>query len=164
MRKNKSLKQKQQQKIKDNLQLTDHNKFNILKSISNNKLLIGLVAIFVNIGSRYVELKLTNGQEMMLRGIAREVLIFCITLLMTRDIVIALILTASFLVMSRYIFNENSKFCMLPDKYKNLNTIIDTNNDNVVSDEEIKTAEKILQKAKDQQQLSNKIFMLNNLY
>ena len=162
MRKNKSSKLKLQEKT-NKLQEQDIAKFDFIKNISNNKLLIGLVAIFVNIGSRYVELKFTKGQEMILRGIAREVLIFCITLLMTRDVVIALILTASFLVMSRYIFNENSKFCILPAKYKNLTTIIDSNNDNIVSEEEIKAAEKILQKAKDQQQLSNKLFMLNNM-
>ena len=44
-----------------------------LNNISTSKLFIGLMMIFMNLGSRYIEIKLTKGQEMILKNIAREV-------------------------------------------------------------------------------------------
>ena len=136
---------------------------NIIESISNNKFLIGLVAIFVNIGSRYIEFNFTHNQELLMRSVAKEVLIFAVTLMMTRDIIIAIILTTVFIILSNFIFNDQSKFCVLPEKYKKLDSVIDTNNDGVVTETEIKNAEKILQQAKNQKEFHNKIFMLDNL-
>jgi len=134
-----------------------------IESLSNNKLLIGLVAIFVNIGSRYIELKLTPNQEALLRNIGREVLIFTITLLYTRDLINAILITAAFIILSQYAFNEQSSLCILPKKYKKLNSAMDLNKDGVISEDEIRKAEQILEKAKNQQHLYNKVFMLNNL-
>ena len=134
-----------------------------IESLSNNKLLIGLVAIFVNIGSRYIELKLTPNQEALLRNIGREVLIFTITLLYTRDLINAILITAAFIILSQYAFNEQSSLCILPEKYKNLHSAMDLNKDGVISKDEIRKAEQILEKAKNQQHLYNKVFMLNNL-
>ena len=35
----------------------------LFQNLSNNKILIGIVAIFVNIGSRYIPMNLTKNQE-----------------------------------------------------------------------------------------------------
>ena len=136
---------------------------NLIETLSNNKLLIGLVAIFVNIGSRYIELNLTPNQETLLRKVGREVLIFTISLLYTRDLVVAILITSAFIILFQYAFNEDSNLCILPEKYKKLHLAADLNTDGVVSAEEIVKAEQILQKAKNQQHLYNKVFMLNNL-
>ena len=98
-----------------------------------------------------------------MRSVAKEVLIFAVTLMMTRDIIIAIILTTVFIILSNFIFNDQSKFCVLPEKYKKLDSVIDTNQDGVVTETEIKNAEKILQQAKNQKEFHNKIFMLDNL-
>lgn len=134
-----------------------------IENISNNKLLIGLVAIFVNIGSRYIDLKLTPNQEALIRNVGREILIFTITLLYTRNLIIAIMITAAFIIIFQYAFNEQSSLCILPDKYKNLYVAMDLNRDGVVSPEEIQKAEQVLERAKNQKQLYNKVFMLNNL-
>ena len=136
---------------------------NTLTNINTNKLFIGLMMIFMNIGSRYIEFKLTKGQEMIIKSIAREMLIFTIAFIGTRDIFIALIITAIFIILSSFIFNENSKLTVLPKKYKKLNNIIDTNNDGRVSDEELEKAYEVLKRARDDKQLDNKINMLNNI-
>ena len=104
-------------------------------NIASNKLFLGLMMIFMNIGSRYIEIKLTKGQEMVVKNIAREVLIFTIAFMGSRDIFIALIITAVFIILSNFVFNENSKFNILPEKYKKINSIIDTNDDGIVSQE-----------------------------
>ena len=83
--------------------------FKFLSNINTNKLFIGLMVIFMNLGSRYIEIKLTKGQEMILKNIAREVLIFTIAFMGSRDIFIALVVTAVFIILSNFVFNENSK-------------------------------------------------------
>ena len=62
-----------------------------LKHINESKLVIGLAMIMLNIGSKYVDFKFSKSQEQMLRnGIARELLIFTIVFMGTRDILYAI--------------------------------------------------------------------------
>ena len=66
----------------------------------------------------------------------------------TRDIYTALGLTAIFTVLSDHLFNEESKYCIVPEQYRVLDKLIDTNNDGIISESEIKSAVAILEKAK----------------
>jgi hypothetical protein len=52
-------------------------------------------------------------------------------------------------------------FCL--KNIKNLANIIDTNNDGEVSREELEKAYEVLRKAREQDQLTNKINMLSNI-
>ena len=134
------------------------NKFDIfMKDLGTNKLLIGIFMIFMNIGSRYIELKLTKGQEMIMKNIAREVLIFTIAFIHTKDLIISFIITGIFIILANFVFNEKSKYSILPEKYKKLAEIIDTNNDNVISENEINKAYDTLKKARGQIDNYNKI-------
>ena len=54
--------------------------------------------------------------------------------------------------MANYLFNEESKYNILPNKYKQLSQTT-ANNDKIVSDHEINNAYETLKKAK--QQISN---------
>jgi len=133
-------------------------KFDIfMRDLGTNKLLIGIFMIFMNIGSRYIELKLTKGQEMILKNIAREVLIFTIVFVATKDLIISFIITGIFIILANFVFNEKSKYSILPEKYKKLASLIDTNNDNVISENEINKAYDILKKARGQIDKYNKI-------
>jgi uncharacterized membrane protein (DUF485 family) len=133
-------------------------KFDIfMRDLGTNKLLIGIFMIFMNIGSRYIELKLTKGQEMILKNIAREVLIFTIVFVATKDLIISFIITGIFIILANFVFNEKSKYSILPEKYKKLASLIDTNNDNVISENEINKAYDILKKARGQIDNYNKI-------
>ena len=136
---------------------------NFFDNLSTSKLFLGLMMIFMNIGSRFIELKLTKGQEMIFKNIAREVLIFTIAFMGSRDIFIALIITAVFIILSNFVFNENSKYCIMPEKYKKLESVLDTNKDGKVSQEELDKAYEILKKANNQEKLNNKLNMLNNM-
>lgn len=125
-------------------------KFNVLSFIENlntNKLFIGIVIIFMNIGTRHIEIKLTKTQEKIFKSAAREILIFSIAFIGTRDIILSFIITAAFIVLSQYVFNENSRFNILPKKLKQLESTLDTNNDGKISQEEIDKALKILKDA-----------------
>jgi hypothetical protein len=133
-----------------------------MRDLGTNKLLIGVFMIFMNIGSRYIELKLTKGQEMILKNIAREVLIFTIAFINTKDLIISFIITGIFIILANFIFNEKSKYSILPEKYKKLASLIDTNNDNVISENEINKAYDILKKARGQIDNYNKIKTLES--
>ena len=117
--------------------LKKYSPIKILQNVSTSKILLGIFMIFMNIGSRYIELKLTNGQEMILKNIAREVLIFTISFIATKDLLTSFAITAVFIILANFVFNEKSKYNILPEKYKKLASIIDTNKDKIISDDEI---------------------------
>jgi len=130
-----------------------------LKHINESKFVIGIAMILLNIGSKYVDFKFTKTQEQMLRnGIAREILIFTIVFMGTRDILYAILLTSAFIILSEYVFNEKSEYCLVSDKFKKISALIDTNNDNAVSPEEEAKALMTLKKAEKNrdQNLHNK--------
>jgi hypothetical protein len=79
-------------------------------------------------------------------------------------IITSLILTAIFTLLSDYIFNEDSPYCIVPEKYRILNKLIDTNENGEVSEVELNEAISILEKAKKQkhQQDQKKTFLTFN--
>ena len=146
--------------------LNNYNSINISKffdNISTSKLFLGIMMIFMNIGSRYIELSLTKSQEMIFKNIAREILIFTIAFMGSRDILISLIITAVFIILSNFVFNEKCKYNLLPSKYKKVIDAMDFNEDGKVTQDEIDKAHAILEKAKNQEKNNNKLDALNNL-
>ena len=105
----------------------------------------------MNIGSRYIQVKFSKSQEAFMKNnIVREVLIFAVCWMATRDLYLSIILTTCFYILTEYVFNEDSKFCVLPDKYKQFHLALDTDGDGEISQKEITDAVEILKKAKQQ--------------
>jgi uncharacterized membrane protein len=91
--------------------------FEFLNVLNSSKYFTGIMMILLNIGSRFVEIKLSDSMEAYIKyNIAKELLIFTIAWMGTRDIVVSLVLTAVFIVLSEFLLNNKSKFCVLPDK------------------------------------------------
>ena len=104
--------------------------FNFADKINNSKLFAGLVMIMLNIGSKYITIKLSKSQEEYLKNsIARQLLIFSIIWMGTRDIILSIFITASFIVLTDHLFNEESNYCVIPNFLKNHAHILDANND-----------------------------------
>ena len=135
------------EKLFNNYKFQDFTINSFISNLNTNKFFIGIMMIFMNLGSRYIEIKLTKSQETILKNIAREVLIFTIAFMGSRDIVIAIIITAAFIILSKYVFNENSKFNILPKDLKKLESSLDLDGDGKVSDKEIEQAIELLKKA-----------------
>ena len=133
-----------------------------LTNLNNSKFFSGLVMIMLNIGSKYITIELSKTQEEYLRNnVARQLLIFSICWMGTRDIYLALGLTAIFTVLTQFLFNEKSSLCILPKSVRALHDVLDTNKDNIVSDDEIKNALEILNKAKKNGDMRQKMEALN---
>ena len=134
--------------------------FELLNTLNNSKYFTGIMMILLNIGSRFVEIKLSDSMESFIKyNIAREVLIFTMAWMGTRDIIVALILTASFMILSEFLLNNKSNYCILPDKYKYLK--VDTNQDEKISDSEINKAIETLEKARKQKEKERNSELLN---
>ena len=122
---------------------------NSLNNLNHNKFFAGLVMILLNIGSKYISIKLSKTQESYLKhSIARQLLIFAICWMGTRDIMTSLILTTLFIVLTQHLFHEKSKFCILPESWKVFEDVLDLDGDGKVSDDEVKKAMKILKQAR----------------
>ena len=117
-------------------------------NINSSKLLYGLGIIILNLFSKYVQINLSKSQEAYIRNaITRELFIFTVIFVGTHDIITSILLTAAFLILSNTVFNERSKFCIMSEKYKKLDKVLDTNNDNYISDIEIERERDILYRA-----------------
>ena len=124
-----------------------------ISSLNSNMFFAGIMMLTLNIGSRYVQLNLSPSAESYLKyAITKEFLVFTIAWMGTRNIYVALTLTAVFVVLADYAFNDKSNFCILPEKFKKLQDSIDMNNDKIISELEIKSAMDILEKAKKQRE------------
>ena len=51
---------------------------NYIDSLTNDKLFLGMAVLFLNIASRYIDLKLTKNQELLISQIGKEILVFFI--------------------------------------------------------------------------------------
>jgi uncharacterized membrane protein len=136
------------------------NPFEVLNTLNNSKYFTGIMMILLNIGSRFVEIKLNDSMESFIKyNIAREVLIFTMAWMGTRDIIVSIVLTAAFMVLSEFLLNHKSNYCILPDKYKYLK--VDTNQDGKISDTEINKAIETLEKARKQKENERNSEFLN---
>lgn len=126
---------------------------NSVASINQSKFFAGIIMLILNIGSKFITVEFSESQEVYLRNaMGRQLLIFAVCFIATKDLIIALALTAAFTVLADYLFNENSKYCMLPESFKKLKDAIDEDGDGNISEEELSNALKILTAAKSKKQ------------
>ena len=131
---------------------------NHIMFLNNSKFFAGVVMILLNVGSKFIAIQFSKSTEEYLKiNVTKQLLVFAMAWMGTRDIYTALILTAVFTILSDHLFNEESPYCCVPHKYRILTTLIDTNSDNNVSEIEITNAIAILEKAKsDKQKLTQR--------
>ena len=122
-------------------------------ALNSSKFFAGIVMIFLNVGSKFISIEFSKSTEEYLKmSVSKQLLIFSMAWMGTRDIYTALGLTAVFVILSDHLFNEESPICIVPARYRVLTNLIDTNGDGGVSEEELKNAEKLLEKAKKEKQ------------
>jgi len=124
-----------------------------IRSLNQSKLLLGIAMLLLNVGAKYVDLRFSKTQEQALRnGLAREMIIFAIVFMATHDIVTSLLLTGAFVVLADYLFNEQSRFCIIPGHLRRIAMVVDADGDNRISPMEERDAIEVLRKAGLQRQ------------
>lgn len=121
--------------------------------LNNSKFFAGVIMILLNVGSKFMSIQFSKStEEYMKFSLSKQLLVFAMAWMGTRDIYVALGLTAVFTILSEHLFNEESSLCVVPHDYRVLHKLIDTNSDGDVSETEIASAIAILEKAKREKQ------------
>ena len=119
------------------------NEIEKLNKYNSNKFLAGIALLMLNLGSKYLIIDISKSAEQLLKlTIIRRFTIFCVFFIGTRNIIISLILTGAFIIFSSSLFNDKSKFCILPQKLK----------DTEIEQKEYQKALDIVEKYNNQQQ------------
>jgi hypothetical protein len=115
--------------------------------INTNKFFIGLIMIVLNIGSKYITIQTSKSmEEYMKLTISKQILVFSMCFLGTRCVVTSILLTAGFTILSEFIFNEESEYCVVPKCYRILHTLPE--DDGIITDDEYKKASEIVERYK----------------
>ena len=121
-----------------------------IRVLNNSKLFAGFIIIILNIASRFVTIKLSKTMESYLKfTFSRNVLIFAIAWMGTRDIYYAFTVTFLFILCFDYLFNEESMFCCFTSSFREYH--ISKMENNPVSSEDVKNAKSVLEKFENQQ-------------
>jgi hypothetical protein len=119
--------------------------------------------ICLNIGSRYIQLNLDESTESYIKyALTKEIMVFTISWMATRNIYMSLGLTAVFIVLADFIMNEKSRYCLLPKKFirsRRMNELVDNK---ILSEKEINDALEVLEKAKVQKFKQNQLNYLES--
>ena len=114
-----------------------------------NFIRFSLLRSFIGLENFILIFSLYNITLLLLDGI-----IFAISFTATRDILISIIITSAFFIVSNVLFHEESKHCIIPKRMKRIKALIDTNNDGHISAQEEEKALEILKRA-DKQRKKN---------
>ena len=139
-----------------------------LYALNNSKFFAGIIMLIMNIGSKYITLELSKSQEDYVKYTLGDRYLYSHYWMGTRDIVVALVLTCVFIVFADYLLNDNSKYCNIPEKYKDMIPHLDADGDGKISQKEINDAIHLLKKAHNNKNIKNKskpdLFVTKGLY
>lgn len=112
--------------------------------------------ILLNISSKFVTVRLSKSMESYLKHtFSRNILVFAIAWMGTRDIYIAAMMVVVFILIMDYLLNEDSMFCCLPEQFTeyHISLLEEENKKNEkITDEDIKKATDLLERAKKQRE------------
>jgi len=121
--------------------------------LNNSKFFAGVIMILLNVGSKFMSIQFSKStEEYMKFTLSKQLLVFAMAWMGTRDIYVALGLTAVFTILSDHLFNEESSLCVVPHDFRVLHKLLDTNNNGDISEAEITSAIAVLEKAKREKQ------------
>ena len=136
---------------------------NSINSLNSSTFFAGVMMICLNIGSRYIQLNLDESTESYIKyALTKEIMVFTISWMATRNIYMSLGLTAVFIVLADFIMNEKSRYCLLPKKFiqsRRMNELVDNK---ILSEKEINDALEVLERAKVQKFKQNQLNYLDS--
>jgi hypothetical protein len=122
-----------------------------VQAINNSKIFAGLMIITLNIVSKFANIKLSKTLESYFKyTFSRQILVFAIAWMGTRDIYIALFITVLYVIVTEHLFHEESMFFVMPEEFRDYHISLlenDGNGENITMEDVVK-ARAILEKAK----------------
>ena len=83
--------------------------------LSSNKYVLGIMILLINLGARYIGNELNEFSHKVLNHkFARRFLIFLVIWMGSRDLIVSLVITTCFILLSNTLLNEQSGYCILP--------------------------------------------------
>ena len=135
---------------------------NAVSSLNSSTFFAGIMMICLNIGSRYIQLNLDESTESYIKyALTKEILVFTISWMATRNIYTALVLTAVFVVLADFAFNEKSKYCILPKKFLNSRKLGEYTNSKIITEKEYSDAMELIEKYRTQKNKSKQLGYLD---
>ena len=135
---------------------------NAINSLNSSTFFAGIMMICLNIGSRYIQLNLDESTESYIKyALTKEILVFTISWMATRNIYSALVLTAVFVILADFALNEKSKYCILPKDFIKSRKLGEYTNNKVITEKEFNDAMDIVEKYKSQKKKSNQLNYLD---
>lgn len=123
-----------------------------VQAINNSKIFAGLMIITLNIVSKFANIKLSKTLESYLKyTFSRQILVFAIAWMGTRDIYIALFITVVYVILTEYLLHEESMFFVLPEEFRDYHISLLENegaSDNITMEDVVK-AKAVLEKARE---------------
>jgi len=117
-------------------------------NLNKSKIFAGLALLVLNVGAKHIDLTLTPAQKEILKlSITKQFVIFMIAWVGSRDILISLIITIGYVILTDVLLNENNNLNLLPQSLKDT---IDLNKDGIIQTDEIETAIKTLKKMQEE--------------
>lgn len=130
-----------------------------LSTWDNDKFLIAICILLVNLGSKYLIEDLGKiGQQILKYKLIRRLTIFAIIYLGTRDVFISLSFTLLFIVIKDFLINPESRFNIIP---KTVKEKVDKETNKTISKEEYQTALKVV-KGFEKENSNNYDMLLND--
>jgi hypothetical protein len=131
-----------------------------LMNINDSKIFAGLMIITLNIASKFATLKLGKTAEMYLKyTFSKQILVFAIAWMGTRDIYIALTLTIIFIILFDFLLNDESQFCILPQDFKEFYENIDAD---ITHEDYVKAKTTVDKYVEQKEKDSNKSISVSN--
>jgi len=96
-----------------------------MRSMNESKIFAGLMIVSMNVATKLVPIKISKTMEMYLRHtFSRNLLVFIICWVGTRDILISLMITSFFILFFDYLLNEEHPMCILPESFIDYHTAL----------------------------------------
>jgi hypothetical protein len=120
--------------------------------LNNNKLFAGFIMILINVGSKFITIQFSKSTEEYLKmTVTKQIMVFAMAWLGTRDIYAALILTGIFVIISDHFLNDESRLCLVPHHYRVLPKLNKIGESEVTADE-LAGAIAVLEKTRKEKQ------------
>lgn len=130
--------------------------YELIGFLNNNKIVWGLTMLLLNLGSRFIVADLGKFHEALLTNeFVKKIILFSMFFVATRDIITAFLLTILYIFVIDGLLHEKRKFCIVPNKYKNIDQRVDEK-------QYFDAKQKII--AYEQQQKKNNIQLSTNNY